>query len=198
MPRRRKIAILIGSRGRGSNMAALAKACASGDLPAEVVAVVAPSPDLPAVEAAKGLGLQVVALSSATEDYPNQLLKALQVREAEFICLAGYLRLLPAEVLQTFPNRILNIHPSLLPKFGGQGMYGLRVHEAVLAAGEKVSGCTVHLVSERYDEGQVLLQMTCPVEPGDSKESLAARVLALEHVAYPKALKALMQKDGPQ
>jgi phosphoribosylglycinamide formyltransferase-1 len=179
-------------------MAALAKACASGDLPAEVVAVVAPSPDLPAVEAAKGLGLQVVALSSATEDYPNQLLKALQVREAEFICLAGYLRLLPAEVLQTFPNRILNIHPSLLPKFGGQGMYGLRVHEAVLAAGEKVSGCTVHLVSERYDEGQVLLQMTCPVEPGDSKESLAARVLALEHVAYPKALKALMQKDGPQ
>jgi phosphoribosylglycinamide formyltransferase 1 len=196
MPRLRKIAILIGGRGRGSNMAALAEACASGFLPAQVVLVIAPSAGLPAIQRAQALSLEVEVIPPASEGYAGQMLSVLKKNEAEFVCLAGYLRLLPAEVLQAFPNRVLNIHPSLLPKFGGQGMYGIRVHEAVLASGEKESGCTVHLVSEQYDEGHVLLQMACPVEPGDTPEILAARVLGLEHAAYPLALKSLMEQDG--
>jgi phosphoribosylglycinamide formyltransferase-1 len=95
---------------------------------------------------------------------------------------------LPLEVLSLFPNRVLNIHPALLPKFGGKGMYGHHVHEAVLAAGEAESGCSVHFVNERYDEGAVILQKVCPVLPDDTPDTLAARVLVLEHQAYPEAL----------
>ena len=108
------------------------------------------------------------------------------------VCLAGFLRLLPTEVLNGFPGRILNIHPSLLPKFGGKGMYGIRVHEAVLAAGENESGCTVHLVSEHYDEGAILLQRRCAVLPDDTPETLAARVLKEEHIAYIQAIKDMI------
>ncbi len=103
----------------------------------------------------------------------------------ELIVLAGFMRLLPSELVRAWPDRILNIHPSLLPKYGGQGMYGDRVHQAVLAAGEKESGMTIHLVNERYDEGRVLLQAKCPVLEGDDVEALAARIHALEYAHYP-------------
>lgn len=115
-------------------------------------------------------------------------------RGADFICLAGFMKLLPSEVLRAFPNRVLNIHPALLPKFGGKGMYGHHVHEAVLAAGEKESGCTVHLVTDQYDEGEILVQLCCPVRATDTPESLAARVLELEHRAYPEAVRLLMER----
>lgn len=106
----------------------------------------------------------------------------------ELIVLAGFMRLLPLELVQAWPERILNIHPALLPKYGGKGMYGDRVHEAVLAAGEKESGITIHVVNERYDEGRVLFQAKCPVLPGDDVAALAQRIHALEHAHYAPAV----------
>ena len=175
-----KVGILVGPRGRGSNMAAIAR---SGL--AEVAVVISPTETAPAVQVARDLGLTVTVVPTGDE-YGSRLVTALG--ELDFVCLAGYMRLLPVEVLRRFDGRVLNIHPSLLPKYGGKGMYGSRVHEAVLAAGDAVSGCTVHYVNEKYDEGSPLLQLQCPVLPGDTPDTLAARVLALEHQAYPWAI----------
>jgi phosphoribosylglycinamide formyltransferase-1 len=175
-----KVGILVGPRGRGSNMAAISR---SGL--AEVAVVISPTETAPAVQVARDLGLTVTVVPTGDE-YGSRLVTALG--DLDFVCLAGYMRLLPVEVLRRFDGRVLNIHPSLLPKYGGKGMYGSRVHEAVLAAGDAVSGCTVHYVNEKYDEGSPLLQLQCPVLPGDTPDTLAARVLALEHQAYPWAI----------
>lgn len=183
-----RIGILVGTKGRGSNMAAIIRACQSGAVKGEVATVVAPSAEAPALEVARSLGVPVDVVPF-NEDFAANLLKAL--KGCDVVCLAGFMRLVPTEVLAAFPDRVLNIHPALLPKFGGKGMYGHHVHEAVLAAGEKESGCTVHAVNERYDEGPVILQLKCPVLPDDTSETLAARVLDLEHQAYPQALAAL-------
>lgn len=184
-----RVAILIGPKGRGSNMLKLAENCANGAVPGLVAVVISPRDATPAVEAARERGLRVKIIDPKLEEnYGASLLAALAESETEWICLAGYLRLLPPEVLEAYPRRILNVHPALLPKFGGKGMYGRHVHEAVLAAGEKVSGCTVHFVTERYDEGPPILQMRCPVEPDDTPDTLALRVLMLEHQAFSRAL----------
>lgn len=183
-----RIGVLIGPKGRGSNFRAIAEACRAGQVPGEVVVVVSPTSQSPALDYAESVGITTVHLSPKEEDYAERLRETLCVMGVEWVCLAGYLRLLPAEVLHAYPSRILNIHPALLPKFGGKGMYGIHVHEAVLAAGESESGCTVHWVSEQYDEGEAILQLRCPVLPDDTPETLAARVLSLEHQAYPQAL----------
>ncbi|MCY3546398.1 MAG: phosphoribosylglycinamide formyltransferase [Gemmatimonadetes bacterium] len=119
------------------------------------------------------------------------VLALLQKHSARAILLAGFLRLLPASVCRDFEGRILNIHPALLPSFGGKGMYGGRVHEAVLQSGASLSGPTIHFVNERYDEGRILAQWPVPVLPGDTAASLGARVLEVEHVLYPAAAEAL-------
>lgn len=111
------------------------------------------------------------------------------------VLLAGFLKLLPPEVCRAFEGRILNIHPALLPAFGGKGMYGHHVHEAVLRSGASVSGPTIHFVNERYDEGRILAQWPVPVEPGDTPERLAARVLEVEHLLFPAAADALARAD---
>jgi formyltetrahydrofolate-dependent phosphoribosylglycinamide formyltransferase len=131
--------------------------------------------------------------ADATDAATDELLRALEEEQIAFIALAGYLRLLPAAVVSRYRNRIVNIHPSLLPCFGGPGMYGLRVHRAVLAAGCRVSGATVHHVTEEYDEGDIIAQWPVPVLPGDTAESLAARVLCVEHMLYPVALEAVLR-----
>jgi phosphoribosylglycinamide formyltransferase 1 len=166
-------------------MRALIEACQQGHVPATVTAVVAPVEGTAASEIAQTLGVPVLVVE-AGDDYPNRLLEALS--ECDWVCLAGFMRLLPVEVLRAFPGRVLNVHPALLPKFGGKGMYGMHVHRAVLEAGEQESGCTVHVVTEAYDEGPIVLQARCEVLPEDTPETLAARVLALEHEAYPRAL----------
>jgi phosphoribosylglycinamide formyltransferase-1 len=169
-------------------MKALIEACRNGTVPnAEVSVVVAQNESAPALETARALG--VPTRVAANEAQP--LLEAFEGCDA--LCLAGFLRLLPSEVLAKFPHRILNIHPALLPKFGGKGMYGRHVHEAVVAARETETGCTVHLVNERYDEGRILLQKRCPVYPDDTPETVAARVLALEHQAFPEALAEVLR-----
>ena len=188
-----RVAILVGTKGRGSNMLALVRACQSGSVPAEAGVVIAPSSESPALEVARAAGTPV-AVAEPGEGYGERLLKALE--GCEWICLAGLMRMLPLEVLDAFPNRVLNIHPSLLPKFGGKGMYGMHVHRAVLEAGESESGCTIHVVTPVYDEGPIVLQKTCPVLADDTPESLAARVLALEHIAYPEALAKVIHERG--
>lgn len=180
-----QVAILVGRRGRGSNMEALVRAMQAGQVGAEPLRVISTSPDSPALARARDLGVEAIA----TDDLAGAL------EGADWLCLAGYLSLLPREVIDKLHGRILNIHPALLPKFGGKGMYGHRVHEAVIAAKEPESGCTVHWVTPVYDEGGIILQARCPVLPDDTHETLAARVLKLEHVAYPEAL-AKVIRDG--
>lgn len=174
-------------------MSALHTACQDGRVAAEIALVLASSEASPALARARDLGLATDMIPTG-EDAGPRLADLLKRSEIDVICLAGYLRLLPIEVLHAFPDRVINIHPALLPKFGGKGMYGRHVHEAVLASGETESGCTVHLVSERYDEGAILLQLRCPVEPDDTPETLAARVLELEHRAFPEGLAIVIER----
>lgn len=177
-------------------MCAIIEACESGKLNAEVAVVIAPGESSGAVGIAKSKGVSVSIVPYTVEDYPGTLVRVLKDAGCLVVCLAGYMKLLPSEVLQAFPSRVLNIHPALLPKFGGKGMYGMRVHEAVVAAGERESGCTVHFVNERYDEGAILLQLKCPIASTDSPEEVAAKVLKLEHQAYPMAIKELISRHG--
>lgn len=167
-------------------MAAIVRACINGEIPAVVVVVIGSSESSAAQETAIGLGVEFCVCAEAN--------LALEIERIgpDLICLAGYNRLLPESLVLAYARRILNIHPALLPKFGGKGMYGMRVHQAVLEQGETESGCTVHYVTEQYDEGEITLQMKCPVEPDDTAETLAVRVLALEHIAYPRAIKQVL------
>ncbi|MEM4408278.1 MAG: phosphoribosylglycinamide formyltransferase [Candidatus Caldarchaeum sp.] len=176
-------------------MKAILDACKIGRIPAEPALVIAPKEDLPAVQIARDMNVEVAIINPSQPHFAQELLCLLQAEKVDLLCLAGFMRLLPAEVVQNMPNRILNIHPALLPKFGGKGMYGMRVHEAVLQAGEKESGCTVHYVNERYDEGEILLQKKCPVLPDDTPQTLAARILPLEHECYVEAIKLWIQKN---
>ena len=187
-----KMAIMVGGKGRGSNMANLIEHAKSPDFPAEATLVIGTRHNTPALQCAEEMGVPTCILDPKSETYAKDLVNELKVREIELLCLAGFLSLLPLSVLQLLPSRVINIHPALLPKFGGKGMYGMHVHEAVIAAGETESGCTVHYVSEQYDEGASLLQLRCPVEENDTPESLASRVLTLEHQAYPLAIRQLL------
>jgi len=179
-----RLGIIVGPKGRGTNLRAIAAACSTGSIPARVEVVVSPIDGSSAADFARlqGIKLEVVAPG---EDYGPRLVDAL--RGVTLVCLAGYLRLLPGEVLENFP--VLNIHPALLPRFGGKGMYGHHVHEAVLASGDKVSGCTVHRVTPEYDKGDIVVQMQCQVLPEDTPGTLAERVLELEKIAYPEAIR---------
>jgi phosphoribosylglycinamide formyltransferase-1 len=116
------------------------------------------------------------------------VLKFLQERKIDLIVLAGFLLKIPANILKAYPDRIINIHPALLPKFGGKGMYGSRVHEAVVASGEKETGITIHFVNENYDEGRIIFQAKCTVLPNDSPDDVAAKVHALEYEHYPRVI----------
>jgi phosphoribosylglycinamide formyltransferase 1 len=158
------------------------------------VLVVSPKPGTPAVLRAEALRVPVAIADPKAEGYEEALLRLLQGTRVDWVCLAGYMTLLPLGVVRAYAGRLLNIHPALLPKFGGKGMYGLHVHEAVIAAGETESGCSVHQVTERYDEGPVVYQARCPVLPGDTPETLADRILDLEREAYPEALRLAIEE----
>jgi len=148
---------------------------------------------------AKDEGIDTFVFKEKKYDSPEEasadLLHRLRDKEIEYIATAGYLRLLPADVVSAYPGRIVNIHPALLPKYGGKGMYGHFVHEAVLAAGDKESGATVHLADEIYDNGKILEQVKVAVLPDDTPDSLAARVLKLEHKLYARVLNKLIKGE---
>ncbi|MBI3500556.1 MAG: phosphoribosylglycinamide formyltransferase [Bacteroidetes bacterium] len=126
----------------------------------------------------------------------NHLLKKLQDEKIDLIICAGFLWKIPDSILHAFPNKIVNIHPALLPKFGGKGMYGLNVHKAVIDAGEKESGITIHFLNEHYDEGEIILQKKCEVEKNETSESLAKKIHQLEHAWYPKTIEQLLKNKS--
>lgn len=137
------------------------------------------------------LNIPVVVFTRRDFYDSDKILQQLIENRTDLIVLAGFLWLVPAFVVRSFPNRIINIHPALLPKFGGKGMYGERVHQAVIAARETVSGITIHYVNENYDEGQIIRQVQCPVYPSDTPQTLAARIHALEYEHYPQVIAEL-------
>lgn len=171
--------------GRGSNLQAIIDASAAGVLDAEVVVVISNNREAYALQRAAESGIPGHHLSNRTHPGPGELDLAmadtLQAYGAEWVVLAGYMKKVGPLTLERFPGRILNIHPALLPEFGGEGMYGRRVHQAVLDAGRKVTGVTIHIVDAEYDRGTILARREVPVLQGDSAESLALRVLDEEH-----------------
>lgn len=185
--------IAVFASGGGSNLQALidhlsTQARASS---CQVALVLSDRPEAGALDRARKHGIAAQVLSARGPDAGAEILMALAANKVDFIALAGFLRLVPKQVVAEFPNRVVNVHPALLPAFGGAGMYGERVHRAVLNAGEKVSGATVHYVDEEYDRGAILAQWPVPVLDDDTVQSLAARVLKVEHVLYPRVVEAV-------
>lgn len=189
MSDRARIAILMSGGGRTA--ANIHQACLDGRVAADVALVIAHREDVAGVARCRerGLRVAVVPAGDALADRVDDCLASARI---DLVCLAGYLRRF--RVGSLWAGRTLNIHPALLPRFGGKGMYGMRVHEAVLAAGARESGCTVHEVDEEYDHGATLVERRCAVLPGDTPESLAARVHAEEIPAYPQAIAMMLER----
>jgi len=184
--------IALFASGGGSNAGAVLAAIADSRIDARAGLLVTDRDGIGALDRAQAHSVPTAVIpprNHADEDaFGEALLAALRAHAVDAIVLAGYLRKIPPPVVGAYRHRILNVHPSLLPAFGGTGMYGRRVHEAVLAHGCRVSGATVHLVDEQFDTGPIVLQRCVPVEPGDTPETLAARVLAAEHQILPEAV----------
>jgi len=184
-----KLGILIS--GRGSNMQSIARACSTGEIPAEVVVVVSNRADAAGLEWAATQGIATVVLPnkdfSSRETHDSAIVEQLASAGVEWVCLAGYMRLLSSMLIDAYPNRILNIHPSLLPSF--PGLHGQR---DAFEYGVAVSGCTVHLVDLELDHGPIVVQRTVPVDGCADADALASRILVEEHRAYPEALRRLL------
>jgi len=189
--------IAVFASGRGSNFAAILDKIQKGEIAARVVCVISDNERPPVFEIANAAGIPNFCLNrkqfATPEEYANALLNVLEKYDVDLIVLAGYLKLIPSPVVRKYPRAIVNIHPALLPNFGGKGFYGMKVHEAVIASGVKFSGVTIHFVDERYDTGSVICQEKVAVLPDDTPESLAARVLEVEHRLYPEVVKALCE-----
>lgn len=197
-PGKLNIAVLIS--GRGSNLQALIDACAMPDFPAKISVVISNRPGAYGLERAEKAGIPALTIDhkahGGREGFENALQAALEQYPVNLICLAGFMRILTAGFIRRWENRIINTHPALLPKFGGAGMYGEHVHRAVLAAGETESGASIHYVIPEVDQGPVILQRRVPVLPGDSVETLAARVVEQEHLLYPEAVRLIAARAG--
>ncbi len=183
------IAVLIS--GRGSNFIAIQQRIEAGSLPARIACVISSRADAPGLAFATERGIPTLVMPGKEQPeakIATFLLETFRKYDVALVVLAGFLRKIPRAVVEEWPDRIINIHPALLPSFGGKGMYGRRVHEAVLAYGCKVSGATVHLVSAEYDTGPPVLQRCVPVYDDDTPETLAARVLQVEHELLPEAV----------
>ena len=175
--------------GGGSNFQALIDRFGAGADGVGLVGLVASRADAGAIERARAAGIP--AIVAAGEGEEDRLRDALRTFEAELVVLAGYMRLVPEPIVREWWGRVINVHPALLPAFGGRGMYGGRVHAAVLASGARVSGVTVHFVDEAYDRGPIIAQWPVPVLEGDDASALAARVLAVEHRLLPEVVAAI-------
>lgn len=149
----------------------------------------------PVLERARELDVPAFCFTAYELAYTDKVRDYLREEKVDFIVLAGFMLKVPAPIVAAYPQQVINIHPALLPKFGGQGMYGERVHRAVLKAGETESGITIHHVNEEYDQGATIFQASCPVHEGDTPETLARRVQELEHEHYPRVLRRLLKLD---
>lgn len=184
------VRIAVFASGRGSNFRAIQERLrALEDPPARIVVCISNNPAPGAFDFAREQGIETLRLSprmfEREEEYASALESALAAHGVELIVLAGYMRKIPPAVVERYSGRILNIHPALLPEFGGEGMYGMHVHEAVIAAGRPESGATVHLVDGEYDTGRIVAQEYVAVDPDETPESLAAKVLDVEHRLFP-------------
>jgi len=181
----------------GTNMQAIIDACSEGRLDAEPCLVISNNSKSGAIERAKREGIPFLHLSGKTHPVPEELdraiLAALKSREVNLVILAGYMKKIGSATLAAFRSRILNIHPALLPKFGGKGMYGTRVHEAVLESGDRVTGVTIHIVDDKYDHGPIVAQTEVPVLEDDTVESLSSRVLEREHSFFAETLQKIAE-----
>jgi phosphoribosylglycinamide formyltransferase-1 len=191
-----KTRIAVCASGEGSNFEAIVHATRKGELSAEVAGLIVSRPGVGAITRAERLGVPVSVLTrksfASVEEWDRTITDQLKAWDVTWVALAGYLALIGPQVLKTFPGRVINTHPALLPKFGGGGMYGQRVHEAVLRAGETQTGFTIHLVDEEYDRGKILWQEIVPVLKGDTPEVLGERVKARENQVYPRILNELV------
>ncbi|MBN2790508.1 MAG: phosphoribosylglycinamide formyltransferase [Candidatus Delongbacteria bacterium] len=182
--------------GSGSNLKAILDYSLQKKIASEVVLVIA-NKDASGLEYPASLGIETAVIprkEMPRKEFVSMQLDLLEKHNVDLIVLAGYIKKLPKEVTDKYSRRILNIHPALLPKFGGKGMYGINVHKSVIDAGEKYSGPTIHFVDDIYDNGEILLQKKVEVSVDDTPESLQKKVLKLEHLAYPEAIRLLEER----
>lgn len=184
------------SSHRGSNMQSIIDACKSGKLRANPVLIISNNADSGALERARKEQIPGHHISAKTagsdSEAEKQILSTLLAHKTDLVILAGYMKRVGSDILSVFEGRVLNIHPCLLPKYGGKGMYGMKVHEAVIAAGDEESGVSIHVVNEEYDKGAILAQEKVAVHKGDTAESLAERVLEVEHSLYVEVLQSIV------
>jgi formyltetrahydrofolate-dependent phosphoribosylglycinamide formyltransferase len=189
------INIVVFASGSGTNFQAIIDATEDGSIDGQITGLITNKSDIQAIKRARDHGIPHKLLSpshfSTQEEYVTALLQQLKKWDTDLIALAGYLVKIPAEVIQQYEGLIVNIHPALLPKYGGKGFYGMNVHRAVIENKESESGCTVHVVTEEYDEGPILGQRKVPVKPTDTPSSLAKRVLKEEHELFPSIIAKL-------
>jgi formyltetrahydrofolate-dependent phosphoribosylglycinamide formyltransferase len=189
------INIVVFASGSGTNFQSIIDATESGQINGRICGLITNKTGIQAIDRAHNHGISHITLSpsqfSTKSEYTESLLDQLNRWNVDLITLAGYMIKIPTEVIRKYEGRIVNIHPSLLPKYGGKGFYGMNVHQAVIENEEAVSGCTVHLVTEEYDEGPILAQKKVPVKDSDDSSTLAKRVLKEEHKLFPKVIAKL-------
>ena len=194
-----KISVLVS--GRGSNLQVLIDAVSNGELAgAEIVRVISSRADALALKRAEQAGIEGAVISKKDftdeEELAKELIKTLEEANTDLIVLAGYMSILHSDVIKKYPKKIINIHPSLIPKHSGKGFYGIKIHRAVIEAGDKVTGATVHFVDEGIDTGEIILQREVPVKEGDDENTLAARVLETEHEMLLEAVRNLISLES--
>ncbi len=187
--------IVVFASGGGSNFKSIFYHFKKNQIDASIALLVSNNPNCKAVEFANSNGIELFILNKNrfpdVSEYEKIILEKLESISPTLIVLAGYMKKIPVEVVRKFEGKIINIHPALLPKFGGKGYYGMNVHKSVIESGERESGVTVHFVNEEYDKGEIIIQERVPVLKGDSPESLAKRVLEVEHRVYPSVVESL-------
>lgn len=189
--------IVVFASGSGTNFQAVIDAINRGDIDARISGLITNNAHIGAIDRAEKHNIPSIIFNPAEyeneQEYAQQVLKQLNTWNTDLIVLAGYLKKIPSEVIKAFPGRIINIHPALLPKYGGKGFYGHHVHKAVIDAGEKTSGCTVHIVTDEFDVGPVLAQIKVPVLTDDTPATLAQRILEQEHILLPKVINQVLK-----
>lgn len=184
--------LVVFASGSGSNFQSIIDAVSNKQLNANIAGLITNNENSFAIKRAKSHSIPTACINpslfKSEDEYCEFLLKQLHNWKADFLILAGYLRKIPGKIISQYPDRILNIHPSLLPAYGGKGFYGKKVHEAVIKNREQESGCSVHIVTKQYDEGPILAQSTVKVDENETAESLARKVLTQEHILYPKVI----------
>ncbi|CAL0322846.1 unnamed protein product [Lupinus luteus] len=194
--RRKKLAVFVS--GGGSNFRSIHEASLKGSIHGDIIVLVTNKTDCGGAEYARNNGIPVILFPKTKDESdglsPSDLVTTLRRLEVDFILLAGYLKLIPVELIRAYRRSIFNIHPSLLPAFGGKGYYGMKVHKAVISSGARFSGPTIHFVDENYDTGRILAQRVVPVLANDTAEELAARVLGEEHQLYVEVVEAICEE----